>query len=354
MLIGHDLKTQLAEFADLDDEQEWWNNDEVQRHYAMMSERHKKHVDDLLAAGGKNVGAIFRRGRNHQQRAEVRFDGLAGCLRTPRGGSAKQIIMFVDGGRLRMRWMSAREYARLQGAEDFLLDGDKMQLLFGFGDAVCVPVIRWIDAQVLTPIFNEAAALIQGESLSSSPRKEGRKPRRMRPEEPSHPQQPLDRPVHRQRLRSPPAAAGSTRSSRPPRPAAPDSAPPTRVSACRCGSPAPRPSAPRLRRLLQMHRAELPVRRQQPQFRQAQQPLGRLRRRPVAVAQLLAEVLQPVQACAPAPAGDTPRSAAAARPRNRAGSTPSTADRPSPPAASARAWSFSSRTAFSSSWQYSS
>jgi len=171
------LKTQLADLADLDDQQEWWNTEEVQRHYAMMSERHKKHVDDLLAEGGRHVGAIFRRGRNHQQRAEVRFDGLAGCPRTPRGGSAKQIIIFVDKGRLRMRWMSAREYARLQGAENFPLDGDKMQLLFGFGDAVCVPVIRWIDAQVLTPIFNKAAAIVQGGSLSSSPRKERRKAR---------------------------------------------------------------------------------------------------------------------------------------------------------------------------------
>ena len=151
------LQTQLADFVDLDDEQEWWNADEVRRHYAMMSELHKSQVNDLLAAGGGNVGAAFRRGRNRQQRAEVRFDGLAGCLRTPRGGSAKQILIAVDGGRLRMRWMSAREYARLQGAENFPLDGDKMQLLFGFGDAVCVPVIRWIDAKVLTPIFNEAA-----------------------------------------------------------------------------------------------------------------------------------------------------------------------------------------------------
>ncbi len=153
------LKTTLADFVDQGDDQEWWNADQVQRHHAMMSDRHKKQVDELLVGGGTHVGAIFRRGRNNMQRAEVRFDGLAGCLRTPRGGSAKQIIIFVDRGCLRMRWMSAREYARLQGAENFPLDGDQMQLLFGFGDAVCVPVIRWIDAQVLTPIFKEASSM---------------------------------------------------------------------------------------------------------------------------------------------------------------------------------------------------
>jgi len=29
-------------------------------------------------------------------------------------------------------------------------------MLFGFGDAVCVSVIEWIDKCVLTPIFNSA------------------------------------------------------------------------------------------------------------------------------------------------------------------------------------------------------
>ena len=58
-----------------------------------------------------------------------------------------------------MRWMSPREYARLQGAGDFKLSGDSdNQNMFGFGDAVCVPVIKWIDQNVLTPIFNTSQA----------------------------------------------------------------------------------------------------------------------------------------------------------------------------------------------------
>ena len=48
--------------------------------------------------------------------------------------------------------MNPREYARLQGADDFPLVGKTNQQLFGFGDAVCVPVIKWIDDTVLTPI----------------------------------------------------------------------------------------------------------------------------------------------------------------------------------------------------------
>ncbi len=52
-----------------------------------------------------------------------------------------------------MRWMSAREYARLQGAGDFRLVENNIQNLYGFGDAVCVPAVQWIDRWILTPLF---------------------------------------------------------------------------------------------------------------------------------------------------------------------------------------------------------
>jgi DNA (cytosine-5)-methyltransferase 1 len=148
-------RIRLADIIDRDKGQEWWPPDEVARHHRMMSDSHRKQVDELLTQGGLHVGTIYRRVRKGSQKAEVRLDGVAGCLRTPRGGSAKQIVLVIDKGRLRMRWMSPREYARLQGADDFP-DGDRMGLLFGFGDAVCVPVIRWIDRYILTPIYDAA------------------------------------------------------------------------------------------------------------------------------------------------------------------------------------------------------
>jgi DNA (cytosine-5)-methyltransferase 1 len=119
----------------------------------MLNDRHRAHIDDFLRAGERFVGAGFRRRRQGATRLEVRFDKLAGCLRTPRGGSARQIIVVADQGQLRMRWMSAIEYARLQGAERFTLLPNERQMLFGFGDAVCVPVIAWIDRCVLTPLL---------------------------------------------------------------------------------------------------------------------------------------------------------------------------------------------------------
>jgi DNA (cytosine-5)-methyltransferase 1 len=143
----------LADVIDIDDAQAWWNEDEVQRHCKMMSDLHRRQVDAILSSGRRWVGTIFRRIRQKTMRAEVRFDGLAGCLRTPKGGSAKQIVIAVDAGRLRMRWMSPREYARLQGTPDFPLVGTTIQQLWGFADAVCVPAISWIDQYVLTPLY---------------------------------------------------------------------------------------------------------------------------------------------------------------------------------------------------------
>lgn len=150
------LSMKLADTIDIDDGQEWWSEHEVDRHYKMMSDLHREHVDEILASGERWVGTIFRRIRNKTMRAEVRFDGLAGCLRTPKGGSAKQIVIAIDRGRLRMRWMSPREYARLQGTPDFPLIGGTIQQLWGFADAVCVPAISWIDQHILSPLYESA------------------------------------------------------------------------------------------------------------------------------------------------------------------------------------------------------
>lgn len=150
----------IADFIDRDDDQEWWDAAAVSKHHDMMNDRHRELVDRLLSEGGTHVGTIFRRKRDGKTRAEVRLDGIAGCLRTPKGGSARQIVIVIDRGRLRMRWMSAREYARLQGAGDFPLVENDIQNLYGFGDAVCVPVIQWIDSHLLTPLFEHSRARI--------------------------------------------------------------------------------------------------------------------------------------------------------------------------------------------------
>jgi DNA (cytosine-5)-methyltransferase 1 len=145
----------LASLIDIDDDQEWWDKAATDKHYKMLSDLHLREVERRIKQGGVHVGTVYRRCRYDEMRAEVRFDNLAGCLRTPRGGSARQIVMVIFGRKVRFRWMSPREYARLQGAPDFTLAKNTIQSLFGFGDGVCVPVIRWVDQNVLTPVYED-------------------------------------------------------------------------------------------------------------------------------------------------------------------------------------------------------
>ena len=110
------------------------------------------------AAGGRRVGLAFRRTRIEDgvrvQRAEVRFDGLAGCLRTPGGGSSRQFVIEVDGARTRSRPLSAREGARLMGLPDhYVLPAAETAALKVVGDGVVVPVVRALAEQVLEPIL---------------------------------------------------------------------------------------------------------------------------------------------------------------------------------------------------------
>ncbi len=148
-------KYNLASMIDTDDDQDWWDQEANDKHYKMLSDLHRTEVDRRRKEGGLHVGTVYRRCRYDEMRAEVRFDNLAGCLRTPRGGSARQIVMVIVEGNVRFRWMSPKEYARLQGAPDFTLAENTIQSLFGFGDGVCVPVIQWVDKNVLTPVFED-------------------------------------------------------------------------------------------------------------------------------------------------------------------------------------------------------
>jgi DNA (cytosine-5)-methyltransferase 1 len=152
-------KYQLADVIDLDDEQDWWDKETTDKHYKMLSALHLADVERRRKEGGVHVGTVYRRCRKDEMRAEVRFDNMAGCLRTPRGGSARQIVMVIDGGKVRFRWMSPREYARLQGVPKFTLAENTIQSLYGFGDGVCVPVVRWVDDNILTPIFEDEALM---------------------------------------------------------------------------------------------------------------------------------------------------------------------------------------------------
>lgn len=142
-----------------DDDPRWWVGQEVQRHLSMMKEEHRSRVCQLAAGERTSYRTFFRRIRERRQRAEVRHDDLSGCLRTAVGGSGKQFLIRAGQGIIKMRAMTPREYARLQGVpEQYPITADGVQALTGFGDAVCVSAISWIAQHVLARLVDLASA----------------------------------------------------------------------------------------------------------------------------------------------------------------------------------------------------
>jgi DNA (cytosine-5)-methyltransferase 1 len=154
----------LAKIVELmsDSDSRWWPDDEVERHLAMMKESHYERVEQLTQGEQFAYRTFFRRRREGQQRAEVRSDDLSGCLRTAVGGSGKQFLIRAGKGDVKMRVMTPREYARLQGVPDeYPITANGVQALTGFGDAVCVPVVSWIAKYILNPLAENGSPLYQ-------------------------------------------------------------------------------------------------------------------------------------------------------------------------------------------------
>lgn len=74
----------------------WHSDAETKMLIDRMSELNRKKVKKAREAGIKMYGTAYRRTRVTKGvktvRTEVRFDGVAGCLRTPSGGSSRQIV----------------------------------------------------------------------------------------------------------------------------------------------------------------------------------------------------------------------------------------------------------------------
>ncbi|MBN8974437.1 MAG: DNA cytosine methyltransferase [Rhizobiales bacterium] len=150
-------------FADLIEEKpasvEWHTAAETRQLLAMMSEINLAKVEAAKRAGRRMVGGIYKRTRHDDdgakvQRAEVRFDDVAGCLRTPAGGSSRQVIIVVDGNKVRSRLISARETARLMGLDnDYKLPKNYNEAYHLTGDGVVVPVVRHIAHHLFEPLL---------------------------------------------------------------------------------------------------------------------------------------------------------------------------------------------------------
>lgn len=137
----------------------WHTPQQTQRLLDLMAPLHRARVEAARSAGRRMVGGLYRRTRTEsdgvsRQRAEVRFDGLAGCLRTPAGGSSRQTLLIVEGERVRSRLVSPREAARLMGLDDqFRLPARYNDACHVLGDGVAAPAVRHLAAHLFEPLL---------------------------------------------------------------------------------------------------------------------------------------------------------------------------------------------------------
>ena len=150
--------THLHALLEPDDAVKWRDAAQTAALVAQLTPRHRARLDAAVAKDGRAVAAVYRRIRVEKgqrvQRAELRLDGLAGCLRTAGGGSSRQFLLFAEPGRIRSRMLSPREGARLMGLpDDYRLPRAATAALHVAGDGVAVPVVRWLAQTLLEPLL---------------------------------------------------------------------------------------------------------------------------------------------------------------------------------------------------------
>jgi DNA (cytosine-5)-methyltransferase 1 len=158
-------RLELADLLEGDDQVPWHSPAQTTDLIGLMAPLHRDRlaqvVQDAQAEGERRIGALFRRTRQAEgrsrQRAEVRFDGLAGCLRTARGGSSRQSLLVVDpawaGAPVRSRLLSPREAARIMGLSDpYRLPKGAAAALNLLGDGVAVPAVAYLEHNLLRPL----------------------------------------------------------------------------------------------------------------------------------------------------------------------------------------------------------
>ncbi|SMH56008.1 DNA cytosine methyltransferase [Maritimibacter sp. HL-12] len=147
----------------LDDQYDhrWFSLEKVDYLLSIMSDTNRQKVENARSVERLVVGTIYKRGRPDEtgqvrQRAEVRFDGIAGCLRTPAGGSSRQTLLFINGAETRARLVSPREAARLMGLDDGYVLPENYNAAYKLaGDGLAVPVVRFLADHLLQPLVVE-------------------------------------------------------------------------------------------------------------------------------------------------------------------------------------------------------
>jgi DNA (cytosine-5)-methyltransferase 1 len=145
-------------------EPRWHSVDQTERLLAALSPTSRRDVALARESGERAIGALFRRTRPDglggvRVQAEARFDGLAGCLRTPGGGSSRQFLITIARDKTRTRLMTPREAARLMGLPDsYVLPSRATDAFHLVGDGVATPVVRFLSENLLLPLVSHRGA----------------------------------------------------------------------------------------------------------------------------------------------------------------------------------------------------
>lgn len=127
---------------------------ETEKLLSLVPEKHRKLISNL-SPNERMAFPGYRRTRHGKQVLELRFDDLAGCLRTAKGGSSRQFLLIWDRGQWKSRLLTTREAARLMGAPDsYQLSENYNESYNAMGDAVAVPVAKFLGEALLVPLSN--------------------------------------------------------------------------------------------------------------------------------------------------------------------------------------------------------
>jgi DNA (cytosine-5)-methyltransferase 1 len=144
----------------------WHTKEQTDHIIELMSPLHLEKLRKAQLLKKRIVGTVYRRVRPNEdgvkvQRAEIRFDQISGCLRTPTGGSSRQTLVVVEGRKIRSRLLSPREAARLMGVpDDYPLPARYNEAYHLFGDGLAAPVVRWLGDHLLTHIAAVSGVMI--------------------------------------------------------------------------------------------------------------------------------------------------------------------------------------------------
>lgn len=143
--------TQLIEEIS-DSDSRWWDAEQLSRFTESMTPVQRERLEGFINQSTTTARTAYRRTRNGKPVWEMRAEDISGCLRTARGGSSKQAVAVMGEGKLKVRWMTGLEYARLMGAGWYSLENMRdSRIHYGFGDAVAVPVVSWVAENMILP-----------------------------------------------------------------------------------------------------------------------------------------------------------------------------------------------------------